>query len=90
MVASGNQKTDSCTVSPGRASTAISVAATDKADALWFPSSGRGSNYGKCVDILAPVCITTTIKCHMLHVTLWLIRMSVLEMLLHITAMSTA
>ena len=74
VAASGNKKVDSCSVSPSRVSTVVSVAATNRTDAFWFPPSGdSGSNYGKCIDILAPVskavnCIHTWLLSHDCHV----------------------
>lgn len=49
VVAAGNSSADACTSSPARAPLAITVGATDSADAqAWF------SNYGSCLDIYAP------------------------------------
>lgn len=45
----GNDNFDACDVSPGRLSVAITVGATDSSDIM--PSY---SNFGPCVDILAP------------------------------------
>ena len=55
VVASGNKRRKACEVTPGGSHYVISVAATDRMDRFWYPSAGDGSNYGKCVDILAPV-----------------------------------
>jgi subtilisin family serine protease len=49
VVASGNQRSDSCKYSPGSSSSVISVAATDENDA-----STQFSNIGKCMHIFAP------------------------------------
>ena len=49
VAASGNQGTDSCTVSPGNAMKSISVAATKRND-----ESAFFSNLGSCVDVFAP------------------------------------
>ncbi|PKZ42108.1 serine protease [Kytococcus schroeteri] len=49
VVAAGNEQQNACNVSPARASSAITVGSTDRTDSLsWF------SNWGSCVDILAP------------------------------------
>ncbi|XP_006811242.1 uncharacterized protein LOC102803900 [Saccoglossus kowalevskii] len=49
VVAAGNEKADACDTSPASEPTAITVGATNSADYQW-----EGTNYGKCVDILAP------------------------------------
>jgi subtilisin family serine protease len=49
VVAAGNETADACTKSPAAAPSAITVGATDKADTL-----ASFSNFGGCVDILAP------------------------------------
>ncbi|EMC7870927.1 S8 family peptidase [Acinetobacter baumannii] len=49
VVAAGNSNTDACTSSPARVSKAITVAATDNTD-----TRASYSNYGSCVDIIAP------------------------------------
>ncbi len=49
VVAAGNENVDACTTSPARASSAITVAASDNAD-----RRASFSNYGSCVDIVAP------------------------------------
>ena len=49
VVAAGNELRNACLGSPARSPDAITVGATDSSDTLsWF------SNYGTCVDILAP------------------------------------
>ncbi|MFH8369562.1 S8 family peptidase [Streptomyces sp. NPDC018031] len=55
VVAAGNNNADSCQYSPSSTPAAITVGATDSADARstgW--SNGQGSNYGSCLDIFAP------------------------------------
>ena len=57
VVAAGNSKANACNTSPARVPNAITVAASDSTDrfASW-------SNFGKCVDIIAPgVAITSSI-----------------------------
>jgi subtilisin family serine protease len=55
VVAAGNSATNACNVSPARAPSAITVAATDAADA-----QASFSNFGSCVDLYAPgVSITS-------------------------------
>ena len=49
VVAAGNDTANACNYSPARASSAITVGSTDKTDGLSY-----FSNYGSCVDILAP------------------------------------
>ena len=49
VVASGNEDVDACLTSPARISSAITVGATSPDDTL-----ADFSNYGSCVDILAP------------------------------------
>ncbi|MFG1989485.1 S8 family peptidase [Actinoplanes sp. NPDC048988] len=49
VVAAGNDNRDSCTQSPARTPSAITVGATDQKDTRW-----SSSNYGSCVDIFAP------------------------------------
>lgn len=49
VVAAGNEFQDACNVSPASATGAITVGSTDKDDKFSY-----FSNYGKCVDILAP------------------------------------
>lgn len=48
-VAAGNENQNACNVSPARAPSVITVGATDKTDVL-----ASFSNWGNCVDILAP------------------------------------
>ena len=49
VAAAGNEAIDACATTPGGSPEAITVGAIDRYDALtWF------SNYGACVDILAP------------------------------------
>lgn len=54
VVAAGNSFTDACRDSPGSSPDAITVGATDRDDTLWRWHSDAGSNWGGCVDILAP------------------------------------
>ena len=58
VVAAGNSTANACNTSPARVPNAITVAASDSSDRLaWF------SNFGKCVDIIAPgVAITSSIN----------------------------
>lgn len=49
IVSAGNDRRDSCNASPASAELAITVGATNKTDQL-----ASFSNYGQCVDILAP------------------------------------
>ena len=49
VVAAGNEQSDACSSSPSGATDAITVGATTPCDAL-----ASYSNYGSCVDILAP------------------------------------
>lgn len=49
VVAAGNESTDACRVSPSREPVAITVASSTKGDG-W----SSFSNYGRCVDIIAP------------------------------------
>ncbi|MEU5155542.1 S8 family serine peptidase [Glycomyces sp. NPDC021274] len=48
-IAAGNEGQDACNVSPGSEPSAITVGATDKDDA-----AASFSNFGECVDLLAP------------------------------------
>ncbi|XP_019622458.1 PREDICTED: proteinase T-like [Branchiostoma belcheri] len=50
VVSAGNDQTDACSASPASAEAAITVAATNAVDKF----STTFSNYGTCVDILAP------------------------------------
>ena len=52
VVAAGNEFQDACNVSPASATGAIAVGSTDINDKFSY-----FSNYGKCVDILAPVSL---------------------------------
>lgn len=52
VVAAGNEFQDACNVSPASATDAITVGSTDIDDKFSY-----FSNYGKCVDILAPVSL---------------------------------
>lgn len=55
VAAAGNNNKDACGYSPGSASSAITVGAVDSSGAKW-----DYSNYGKCVDVVAPgVSITS-------------------------------
>jgi len=54
VIAAGNAARDACKESPGSAPEAITVGATDKTDKIWRWSASAGSNWGTCVDILAP------------------------------------
>ena len=49
VVAAGNSNVDACTVSPARASNAVTVGATTTSD-----SRASYSNFGSCLDIFAP------------------------------------
>jgi subtilisin family serine protease len=49
VVAAGNSNIDACTVSPARASNAITVGATTTSD-----SRASYSNFGSCLDVFAP------------------------------------
>lgn len=49
VVAAGNETTDACTKSPASTPSAITVGASDRANVF-----AVFSNYGRCVDILAP------------------------------------
>ncbi|ELT91444.1 hypothetical protein CAPTEDRAFT_220467 [Capitella teleta] len=49
VIAAGNDAADACSVSPGRVAAAISVGATTLADSV-----ASFSNFGPCVNILAP------------------------------------
>ncbi|MDN7120414.1 S8 family peptidase [Nocardioides sp. ChNu-153] len=55
-VAAGNESTDACSSSPAAAASALTVAASNDADELAY-----FSNYGSCVDVIAPgEAITST------------------------------
>lgn len=54
VIAAGNAAKDACLESPGSSPDAITVGATDNEDRLWRWHSSAGSNWGTCVDILAP------------------------------------
>lgn len=55
VAAAGNNNKDACNYSPASASSAITVGAVDQSGAKW-----EYSNFGKCVDIVAPgVSITS-------------------------------
>ena len=57
VVAAGNERVNACNSSPARVPNAITVAASDSTDKL-----ANFSNFGKCVDIIAPgVAITSSI-----------------------------
>ncbi len=49
IVAAGNENVDACTTSPARVGAALTVGASDKADAR-----ASFSNYGSCLDLFAP------------------------------------
>jgi subtilisin family serine protease len=53
VVAAGNWNTDACGTSPARTPNAITVGATDSADAR-ASYSNWGSNWGTCLDLFAP------------------------------------
>ncbi|GAB4815994.1 hypothetical protein N2152v2_003040 [Parachlorella kessleri] len=54
VVAAGNDDSDACQVSPARTPTALTVGATDEQDKRLWVAKGVGSNWGDCVDLLAP------------------------------------
>lgn len=54
VAAAGNTNKDACGVSPARAASALTTAATNSSDYRWVWSSTQGSNYGNCVDLFAP------------------------------------
>ena len=60
VVGAGNEYQDACNVSPASATGAITVGSTDKNDTF-----SNFSNYGKCVDILAPVSLTLHAMVHL-------------------------
>jgi hypothetical protein len=49
VVSAGNETSDACWASPASARSAVTVGATDKNDAMSY-----FSNYGSCVDLMAP------------------------------------
>lgn len=51
VVAAGNEATDACTETPSDVQAAATIAATDAYDKM-----ASFSNYGQCVDLLAPGC----------------------------------
>ncbi|AHG88114.1 peptidase S8 and S53 subtilisin kexin sedolisin [Gemmatirosa kalamazoonensis] len=55
VVAAGNGTTDACTKWPSRDTTAIVVGGSDARD-LWYSAS----NYGRCVDVVAPAQYVVT------------------------------
>lgn len=57
VVAAGNDSKDACNDSPARLPEAVTVAAISKGDKISF-----FSNYGKCVDIMAPGSGITSLK----------------------------
>ncbi|MBZ9749890.1 S8 family peptidase [Deinococcus sp. HMF7604] len=65
-VAAGNENQNACNVSPASSAGAFTVGATTKTDRRADPNdwgTGLGSNYGNCVDILAPgTGITSTVN----------------------------
>jgi subtilisin family serine protease len=54
VIAAGNAAKDACLESPGSSPDAITVGATDNTDKLWRWHASAGSNWGTCVDLLAP------------------------------------
>jgi len=54
VIAAGNAFSDACLDSPGSSPDGITVGASDSDNKLWRWHSNAGSNWGKCVDILAP------------------------------------
>ena len=66
VVAAGNEAQDACNVSPASATGAITVGSTDKDDKF-----SDFSNYGKCVDILAPVSLTLHAMVHFIYTVVW-------------------
>ena len=49
VIAAGNHASDACTMSPGSAPSALTIAASDRADAKL-----GSSNHGACIDLYAP------------------------------------
>jgi subtilisin family serine protease len=67
VVAAGNDGRDACKSSPARAPKAITVAASDSTDRL-----ASFSNYGKCVDVIAPgVAITSSVNSSLTASATW-------------------
>ncbi|QRV96495.1 subtilisin-like protease 8 [Ceratobasidium sp. AG-Ba] len=54
VVAAGNTNQDCSVTSPARAAAVITVCATNITDGRWFWELGKGSNFGRGVDIFAP------------------------------------
>jgi subtilisin family serine protease len=54
VVAAGNDNDNACDYSPARVSEALTVGATDIADARAVFTSTTASNYGSCLDLFAP------------------------------------
>ncbi|KAL6774326.1 hypothetical protein ACKKBG_A24565 [Auxenochlorella protothecoides x Auxenochlorella symbiontica] len=54
VAAAGNGDVDACSVSPGRATAALIVGASDERDRRLYAGDGVASNYGACVDLFAP------------------------------------
>ena len=54
VAAAGNDFHDACKSIPSRLKNVISVGSTNKDDKISYHAMGSGSNYGRCVDILAP------------------------------------
>jgi len=56
VAAAGNEASDACSYSPARMPDVITVAASDSTDsfAASYPNGPGGSNFGSCVDLLAP------------------------------------
>jgi subtilisin family serine protease len=56
VVSAGNNQSDACDYSPSRMADVITVAASDSTDsfAASYPDGPTGSNFGPCVDLLAP------------------------------------
>ena len=57
VVAAGNSKDNACNISPASSPTVITVGATNSSDNLYWEDDSSihiGSNYGPCVNVLAP------------------------------------
>jgi subtilisin family serine protease len=54
VVAAGNSGTNACGFTPAGIPAAITVGGTDRYDNFYWQHPGSQSNYGSCVDILAP------------------------------------